>query len=352
MKLIIPENPQKYNWGQTNPLKTINPCPLPTSKKHLGKSRGLMAFDLMKTCKKSRFPVEITQKEIQECNRPSFDHPKILHILIDRAAGYGCKKLAKAHGGNHQSISKFTQSMGFGVIKGSDRVDVQWAGCAERLSDEVVAERAMEAERLSDLKSIAKYDETRHWGSQDHPCTNAWKIQKRWRTDEEYRNSRLAANISDEERKKRSEYSKQYAINNRNKIAEYSKKYSRENRDKFREYDKKRREDPIQRMKDNARKRSRQYIKTPGLRWSGFGCTSDEYRAHMESQFTKGMTWDNYGTYWHDDHIRPMASFDWNDPDQRRQCEHYTNKQPLEAKKNIKKSDKWDNQTTMFYGLA
>lgn len=34
----------------------------------------------------------------------------------------------------------------------------------------------------------------------------------------------------------------------------------------------------------------------------------DELRAHIEAQFTGGMSWDNYGD-WHIDHIRPVASF-------------------------------------------
>tara|TARA_R110000850_G_scaffold106989_1_gene218399 strand:- start:61 stop:774 length:714 start_codon:yes stop_codon:yes gene_type:complete len=230
--------------------------------------------------------------------------------------------------------------MGFDVIKPHEVID---HSRHEQYEERAI--RLMEAERVSDLKSIRKFDEQRHWGSQDHPATNTWRIYKRGRDDPEYRVSRLAANISEEERDRRRLYSKKYNEDNRESISEYAKKYSKDNKGKMRGYAKKRRQDPINRMKDNARKRSRQYIKTPGLSWAGFGCTSDEYRAHMEKQFTKRMTWDNYGTYWHDDHIRPKASFDWNDPEQRKQCEHYTNKQPLEAKKNLAKSDNWDGQT-------
>jgi hypothetical protein len=305
MKIIINENPQKYYYGQTNPLKSENPCPLPRETKQLGKGRGLRAWDLLKD--KPRFKVTRTQKEVQECCRPSFDHPKILHILIDRAAGYGSKKLAAAHGGSHTPIGKFCQSMGFDVIKPHEVIDQQ--PDPKRLSLKERAIRLMEAERVSDLKSIRKFDEDKHWGN--HLAVSAWKSINNYYI----KNPDRPVYMTNEEKK-------QSAIDSRRK----------------------RRQDPINRMKDNAGKRSRKYIKTPGLSWAGFGCTSDEYRAHMEKQFTKRMTWDNYGTYWHDDHIRPVASFDWNDPEQRRQCEHYTNKQPLEAKKNIDKSDSWDGQ--------
>lgn len=71
------------------------------------------------------------------------------------------------------------------------------------------------------------------------------------------------------------------------------------------------------------------------------GCTTKELRKHLESQFTDGMSWDNYGYYgWHIDHITPCASFDMSDPEQQRQCFHYTNLQPLWAEDNLRKSDK------------
>jgi hypothetical protein len=71
------------------------------------------------------------------------------------------------------------------------------------------------------------------------------------------------------------------------------------------------------------------------------GCTVTELRQHLEDQFTNGMDWDNYGRNgWHIDHIRPCASFDLSDPDQQRQCFHYTNLQPLWAADNLSKGSK------------
>lgn len=71
------------------------------------------------------------------------------------------------------------------------------------------------------------------------------------------------------------------------------------------------------------------------------GCTMEELRCHLERQFLPGMTWENYGKHgWHIDHIRPCASFDLTDPEQQRQCFHYTNLQPLWAADNIRKGAK------------
>jgi len=71
------------------------------------------------------------------------------------------------------------------------------------------------------------------------------------------------------------------------------------------------------------------------------GCSTEELKLHLENQFQKGMSWDNYGK-WHIDHIRPCSSFDLSDSAQQKECFHYSNLQPLWAMDNFKKSDSWD----------
>ncbi len=46
-------------------------------------------------------------------------------------------------------------------------------------------------------------------------------------------------------------------------------------------------------------------------RWweAACGYTLEELRQHLQSQFTAAMTWENRGTYWEIDHIRPLAGF-------------------------------------------
>lgn len=67
---------------------------------------------------------------------------------------------------------------------------------------------------------------------------------------------------------------------------------------------------------------------------------------HIESLWTSGMSWDNYGQWrvgqpmtWHIDHIKPCNAFDLTDPEQQKICFHYTNLQPLWAIDNIRKGD-------------
>jgi len=57
---------------------------------------------------------------------------------------------------------------------------------------------------------------------------------------------------------------------------------------------------------------------------------------YLEKQFKIGMTRDNYGK-WHLDHIKPCCNFDLTDPQQQRECFHYTNFQPLWAVENLSK---------------
>ena len=66
------------------------------------------------------------------------------------------------------------------------------------------------------------------------------------------------------------------------------------------------------------------------------GYTLDDLRAHLESQFAPGMSWENIGE-WHIDHRRPRSSFsfaDHTDP-QFLECWSLANLQPLWALDNL-----------------
>ena len=71
------------------------------------------------------------------------------------------------------------------------------------------------------------------------------------------------------------------------------------------------------------------------------GCSVDNLLKHLENQFIEGMTWDNHGD-WHIDHIKPCVAFDLTDPEQQRECFHYTNLQPLWAEENLQKAGHYE----------
>jgi transposase-like protein len=70
------------------------------------------------------------------------------------------------------------------------------------------------------------------------------------------------------------------------------------------------------------------------------GCDAETLKKHMERQFKKGMTWENYGKRWHVDHIIPVSHFDLSNPEEQRASFHFTNLRPLWAMENILKRDK------------
>ena len=140
-------------------------------------------------------------------------------------------------------------------------------------------------------------------------------------------------------RKANAEYKKAYEVAYRKANAQFYKAY-------YAAYRKhKRKTDPAFKIQNNLRKRFKGIMKTimnsDSNRFSGLiGCSANQLKAHIESQFKRWMTWENYGTHWHIDHIIPCAAFDHSDPKQRKQCWHWTNLRPLEAKENIAKRDK------------
>jgi len=70
------------------------------------------------------------------------------------------------------------------------------------------------------------------------------------------------------------------------------------------------------------------------------GCSIDEYRCYLESKFVEGMSWANYGKgigKWCIDHVKPIAFFDLNDPEDRKRGLRWTNTQPIWNKENLVK---------------
>ena len=69
------------------------------------------------------------------------------------------------------------------------------------------------------------------------------------------------------------------------------------------------------------------------------GCSIEEFQLKFESLFTDGMTWGNWGTVWHLDHIIPLSFFNLEDETEFKVAVHYTNLQPLQVTDNLKKKD-------------
>lgn len=82
------------------------------------------------------------------------------------------------------------------------------------------------------------------------------------------------------------------------------------------------------------------------------GCSIEFLIKHLESQFTKGMSWENRGAgklRWHIDHIKPCGVFDLESEEEQRKCFHYSNLRPLWCSDNCSRPK--DGCDMFGYGL-
>jgi len=75
------------------------------------------------------------------------------------------------------------------------------------------------------------------------------------------------------------------------------------------------------------------------------GCDINIFISHMEKKLTEGMTWDNI----HIDHIKPVSRFNLDIEEEFNKCCHYTNLQPLLAKDNLNKHNKWTDENDKYW---
>lgn len=132
----------------------------------------------------------------------------------------------------------------------------------------------------------------------------------------------------------RSEYMARWRLERKEHIRKYKKKYHSMVESKSIDY----------RVLHSLRGRLRQAIKT-NKKFSRamelLGCDIPSLKKHIESKFSDGMTWENYGRRgWHIDHIIPCDAFDLSTVENQRKCFHYKNLQPLWWYDNCVKSNK------------
>lgn len=78
------------------------------------------------------------------------------------------------------------------------------------------------------------------------------------------------------------------------------------------------------------------------------GLSQEKMREWLEFNFKSGMTWDNYGTYWNLDHIKPCSCFDLSDKEQLYECFSWKNTFPVYYKENLTKFNKVDEDLIAF----
>lgn len=148
---------------------------------------------------------------------------------------------------------------------------------------------------------------------------------------------------SEQSKKTYDKYREEYSIKRKlkrkttTKVREYFRKY-------YKEYNK----IPKNRIRNNISGRIREAIKEKGKTKNGgatfkaLGYSPEQLAEHLEKQFDANMSWDNYGTYWHIDHIVPHSHFNYDSLEhpEFKKCWALDNLRPLEAIENIRKGNK------------
>ena len=161
-----------------------------------------------------------------------------------------------------------------------------------------------------------------------------------------------------ENKEKLKEKKKIYYINNKEKVKEkskihyqnnkeekikYTKEYRENNKEQRNKYLKNKRDkNPLFKLRCNIRNRILKSIKNNSYSKKSrtfeiLGCSYEDFKQHLERQFTKGMTWQNQGE-WHLDHIYPVSLA--KDEQELIKLNHYTNFQPMWALENTIKGNK------------
>lgn len=138
-----------------------------------------------------------------------------------------------------------------------------------------------------------------------------------------------------------------YRSENAEKVKVATSAYRTANANKLREYDNayknnKRATDPVYAMKQRIRISLATSLGGKGCTKRArtheiLGCSYDEFRLHLERQFTKGMNWGNRSD-WHIDHIVPLASAA-TEVDVIA-LNHFSNLRPLWAEANLTKGNR------------
>ena len=142
-------------------------------------------------------------------------------------------------------------------------------------------------------------------------------------------------------------YRKQYIENNREKVLKSKKDYRLNNKESIRIA--KRKSNKTYRDKNKFKilishgvKKALEVSTRSRIIFEALGYTIEDLKCHLESKFSEGMSWDNYGK-WHIDHIIPQSwlPFETLEDENFKKCWSLCNLQPLWAKDNCSKGNRY-----------
>ena len=160
--------------------------------------------------------------------------------------------------------------------------------------------------------------------------------------------------------KENSQIYKQWRINNSERELNSRQKYIEKNKEKLNEYQRKwkqnKRENDINyKLQQNISRRIRYELNTllKGKKTKRttqyIGCTIEELKTYIEKLFNDDMNWENYGSYWHIDHIIPCIAWNFSLENDNNYCWNFRNLQPLESSANQSKKDRYNEDDKFRY---
>ena len=229
--------------------------------------------------------------------------------LAYRRHGNGCRAIAEKIGASsHTYVAQIFRSLDLGALPMEERKNMP------TLTEEERAQRIYEDLWMREVRSVRK---DRTWAK--HPDSISYLSMKRYYENPQAHNDQCM----------------KWRNKNRHKLnanrRAWMPKYYKEN--------------PSARIADNLRARLSSAVKRAAVGRKGsavkdLGCSLDFLMSYLETRFDSNMSWENYGSYWHIDHVLPLASFDLTKRAQLKAACHYTNLQPMEASANMSKCAK------------
>jgi len=163
----------------------------------------------------------------------------------------------------------------------------------------------------------------------------------------------------DNNKEYKKEKDKEYRINNWDKKKEYNREWKRKNYHDMKTNPERKNELARYKIKYNTARRIREMLgfKKSNKTMEYVGCSLEDFKIYLEKQFTKEMSWDNYGedknndkkNAWQIDHIIPCDAFNFDNENEVKACFYFKNLRPLWASENIIKKNKFDKNTLDTY---
>lgn len=163
--------------------------------------------------------------------------------------------------------------------------------------------------------------------------------QREWISKNKEKKAKIDAEYRVKNREKCNNRIRSWAEKNRKRSNLIKNNWKKRNKDYFQNYYIEKNKDPLFRVSRNISKALCRWLRgaKKTKHWEDIlGFTKEQLIEHLTPKMTKEMTWENYGSYWHIDHIKPKS---WCRDIQ--EIWALSNLQPLEASKNCSKQDRF-----------